>query len=133
MFDYALDRLQTRALASGQFETIITTARRGTGRFALQEQGPDREAAVPVVVRFADGQEVRDAIDGAAPSATVVFTAPAPAVSAAVDPDVMLVLDVHRDNNVRIPESRISKLGVRLALHWLAWLQNTLLSYNALV
>ena len=132
-FDYALDDLQTHAVRSGQFETTVSIARRGTGRFALRDEGADREAAMRVVVRFADGREVRDAIDGAAPSATRVFTAPAPAVRAAVDPDVMLVLDVDRANNAIVRESRLSKLGVRLALHWLAWLQNTLLSYNALV
>lgn len=133
VFDYALGDLQSRALASGQFETTITIARRGSGRFALQEEGDDREAALPVLVRFADGREIREAIDGAAASATLVFTAPTPAVRAAVDPDVMLVLDVDRENNASRDESRISKLGVRLALHWLAWLQNAMLSYTALV
>jgi hypothetical protein len=135
VFDYALDqmqRMQSRALPSGLFETTITVARRGTGRFALREDGGDGAAALPVGVRFADGREVRVAIDGAAPSTTLVFTAPAQAVSAAVDPDVMLVLDVDRENNAIIGNSRISKLGARLALHWLAWLQNAMLTYSAL-
>lgn len=132
VFDYALADLRTRVLPTGQVETTVTIARRGTGRFALERDGVDHETTLPVAVRFADGHEVREAIDGGAPSTTLVFTAPVPGVHAAVDPDVMLVLDVDRENNARTSESRLSKLGVRLALHWLAWLQNTMLSYSAL-
>ncbi|HJU41692.1 MAG TPA: hypothetical protein VJ691_02720 [Vicinamibacterales bacterium] len=131
VFDYALADLQTRVLPDGQFESTVSTTRTGSGRFSLEEEGAEPE--VPVVVRFADGREVRDAIDGAAPSATLIYTAPDAAVSAAVDPDVMLVLDIDRGNNARFLEPRFSKLSVRLAFHWLAWLQNAMLSYTALV
>ena len=60
---------------------------------------------MPVLVRFADGTEVRDYFDGAAPSSTLVYTAKSPAVSAAIDPDLMLLLDVNRANNAFVRDA----------------------------
>jgi hypothetical protein len=88
---------------------------------------------MPVVVRFADGSETRDFFDGAAPSATLVYSTKAPAIGAAVDPDLMLLLDVNRENNTIVRDAPASRLGVRLALHWMTWLQNAMLSYTALL
>ena len=121
-FDYALEGLSSHPSATGQIETSVRVIRRGA-----------RFASMPVRVRFADGREIRDAVDGASLTSTLTFTSSAPAVSAAVDPDVMLVLDDDRDNNAIVRDPVRSQLGVRLALHWLAWLQNTMLSYSALI
>ena len=54
-------------------------------------------------------------------------------MSAAIDPDVMLLLDVNRANNGIVHDARTAPLGVRLALNWMAWLQNAMLSYTALL
>ena len=121
-FDSAVDTIETRQAGNGLIESTITIARKGSGRFTL-----------PVLVRFADGSEVGDVFDGAAPSASLVYTAKAEAVSAFVDPDVTLLLDVNRENNAMVRNAPRSKLGVRLALHWLSWLQNAMLSYTALL
>jgi hypothetical protein len=51
---------------------------------------------------------------------------------ATVDPDTMLLLDDDRDNNTIVRDAPVSPLGIRLALHWMAWLQNAMLSYTAL-
>jgi len=45
---------------------------------------------------------------------------------------VILLLDADRANNAVVRDAKMSKLGIRLAMHWLAWLQNTMLSYAAL-
>ena len=63
----------------------------------------------------------------------LVYTAKSPVVQAAVDPEVMLLLDVNRANNTFATSSPIRPLGIRLALHWMSWLQHTMLAYTALV
>jgi len=45
----------------------------------------------------------------------------------------MLLLDVDRANNAIVHDTRTSPLGIRLALNWMAWLQNAMLSYTALL
>jgi hypothetical protein len=132
VFDYAIDDVQSRP-AGGQVESTITIARRGDARFAASSDEGDRDAAIPVRIRFADGREIRERIDGSAPLVTLQYTAPVAAIVANVDPDVMLVLDADRDNNSFVRDAAISKLGVRLAMNWLAWLQNAMLSYTALL
>jgi hypothetical protein len=84
-------------------------------------------------VRFADGTEVYDRFDAAAPSVTLTYAARTRAVSAIVDDEAMLLLDVNRDNNAIVRDAPTLQLGVRLALHWLGWLQNAMLSYTALL
>jgi hypothetical protein len=130
-FDYAVEAVQSRSVVPGQVESIITVVRRGTGRFAIAESAGD--PVLPVRAQFADGRQMRDRIDGAVQSATLTYTAPVAVVRATVDPDVMLVLDDDRDNHTVGQDTGRSKLGVRLALHWLAWLQNTMLTYTALL
>lgn len=132
VFDYAIESVESRDVG-GQIESTVTIARRGDARFALGDDEGDRDATIPVRVRFADSRELVDRIDGAAPSTALLYTAGAPVVSAAVDPGVMLVLDANRDNNEFVRDRRTMKLGVRLAMNWLAWLQNAMLSYTALL
>jgi hypothetical protein len=131
VFDYAIDGVQART-AGSQVESTISIVRKGNARFALSDDESERDATIPVRVRFADGREVRDMIDGAAPSVTLQYTAAVPVVGATVDPDMMLVLDTNRDNNTFVRDRATSMLGVRLAFHWLAWLQNAMLSYSTL-
>ena len=129
VFDYSLDGLESAPGATGLVETTVTINRRGSGRFTLG----NGEKTMPVLVRFADGTETRDYFDGAASSTTLVYSAKAPAVRASIDPDVMLLLDTNRENNAIVRDAPRSLLGVRLALHWMTWLQNTMLSYTALL
>lgn len=133
IFDYSLASLQSAPGSSGLIETTVNIARAGSGRFALGHEGGDRDRSMPVLVRFADGSEVRDYVDGAAPASTLVYSAKVAAVSATIDPDVMLLLDVNRENNAIVREAPMVPIGFRLALHWMAWLQNAMLSYTALL
>ena len=130
-FDYALATLASRPGAGDLFETTVTLVRPGTGRFILREERGD--PTLSVTVRFADGTEVYDRFDAAAPSVTLTYAARTRAVSAIVDDEAMLLLDVNRDNNAIVRDAPTLKLGVRLALHWLGWLQNAMLSYTALL
>lgn len=132
VFDYAIDDVRSSMSGDGSYETSLTLARHGTGVFEVGGDG-GRERSMPVLVRFADDTELRDWFDGAAPSSTIVYTAKFPVVQAAVDPEMMLLLDVNRANNTVTTSSPIRPLGIRLALHWMAWLQHRMLAYTALV
>lgn len=131
-FDYAIDEVRSAPAGKGLYESSVTLRRTGSGVFAVGGD-EDREPSMPVLLRFADGTELRDWFDGAVPSASLVYTAKSPVVYSAVDPDMVLLLDVNRSNNTFATQSRIRPLGVRLALHWMAWLQHTMLAYSALV
>lgn len=133
VFDYSLESLQSTSSGEGLVETTVTINRRGSGRFAIGDETGDRDRSIPLLVRFADGSEARDYFDGAAPTVSLIYSAKAAAVAATIDPDAMLLLDEDRDNNTIDRDAPVSRLGIRLALHWLAWLQNTMLSYTALV
>jgi hypothetical protein len=133
VFDYAIESLQSSPGAAGMVETTVTISRRGSGRFAIGDGTGDRDASMPLLIRFADGSEARDVFDGAAPSTTLVYSTKSAAVAATVDPDAMLLLDDDRENNAIVRDAPVSRLGIRLALHWMAWLQNAMLSYTALV
>lgn len=132
VFDYAIANVQSSAAGEGLREISLTLVRQGSGIFEVAGEG-DRERSVPVLVRFADGTELRDWFDGAVPSSTMVYTAKSPVVQVAVDPEIMLLLDVNRANNTFTTMSSTRPLGIRLALHWMSWLQHTMLAYTALV
>jgi hypothetical protein len=132
VFDYAIDDVQSSPSGDGWYETSLTLVRHGTGVFEVGGDS-DRERSMPVLVRFADGTQIRDWFDGAASSSTLVYTAKSPIVQAAVDPELMLLLDVNRANNTFSTASPIRPLGIRLALNWMSWLQHTMLAYTALV
>jgi len=133
MFDYSLDGLHSVDTSSGLVETTVTISRRGSGRFAIGDEKEGRDQSMPLLVRFADGSEVRDYFDGAAGTVSRVYSAKTAAIAAAVDPDRMLLLDDDRDNNTIVRDTSVSPLGIRLAFHWMAWLQSAMLSYTALV
>jgi hypothetical protein len=134
-FDYSLEHLDSHPGAAGLIETTLEIVNHGSGRFVIG--GNDHDAAVPLVVRFADGTMVRDDFDGGAASSatplTLIYSAKAAATSASIDPDAMLLLDTNRGNNSIVKDAPTSRLGIRLALHWLAWLQNAMLSYTAVL
>lgn len=132
VFDYAIDNVRSATAGNELVESSLSLLRAGTGIFAVGADG-DREQSMPILVRFEDHTEVRDWFDGAAPATTLIYTARTPVVYAAIDPEMMLLLDVNRPNNVFAAARPIRPLGVRLALHWLSWLQQAMLAYSALV
>jgi hypothetical protein len=132
VFDYAIANVHSVDARDGLVESSLSVLRPGSGVFAIGDD-TDREPSMPLLVRFADGTELRDWFDGRAPSTTLIYTAKTAVVSAAIDPELMLLLDVNRSNNTFTAESPVRPLGIRLALHWMSWLQQTMLAYSALV
>jgi hypothetical protein len=119
--EYALDDMLSRPGSAGFVETTLSVRR----------QSSDAFPAVPILVRFADGTEVHDSFDGTQPSQTLVYSAKAPALAAWIDPGLVLVVDRNRENNAIVRDRPVSRLGIRMALQWMAWLQNAMLSYTA--
>jgi hypothetical protein len=116
----------TRARDGEQYETMVTVRRYGDAFRHVDRLGH-------VVTRFADGTDVRERWDGAVDEEHFAYTSPTPAVSAAVDPDTVFLLDANRTNNALVLHVPFSSLAARHALNWMTWLQHLALTYTALV
>ena len=125
-FDYALGGLDSRPSASnGQFDVRVTIDRRGDAVFAQ---------TLPIETRFADGTTIRDQWDARQPRATIDYVSASPAIAAAIDPDLILILDEARSNNVITHLAQPwNRLALKLACDWAIWLQNAMLAYSAIV
>jgi hypothetical protein len=95
----------------------------------------DGEATFPVDVRvtFEDGTHVRERWDGVARWHVLRYLRPARAVSAEVDPDRILLLDVSYTNNSRTLAPRGRAAATKWSLVWLTWFQDLLLTYGFLL
>jgi hypothetical protein len=77
---------------------------------------------VEVLVKFDNGDEVREQWDGSELWKKFTYQKPAKLVSASVDPDKKVWLDVNMSNNSKTMESNM--LGVnKLAARWMFWMQ----------
>jgi hypothetical protein len=123
-FDYGISYLTSDDVPGdeGASHTIVVARRYGDGIFP-----------VDVRVRFADGQERRWSWDGRERWKRFDVTSTARAVSAEVDPDAVLVLDVNRTNNSASLEPEGSAAARKWSLTWLVWLQDHLLTYGFFV
>ncbi len=123
-FDYAVSALDSTANAN-RFDVRVTVERRGEAIF---------NRPLTLETRFADGTFMRERWDASQQRSSVEYSSPAPAVSAAIDPDVILLLDEARANNaLRLERLPASELAIRLACGWAIWLQNVMLAYSGLV
>jgi hypothetical protein len=123
VFDYAVDGVDNTA-SGDRFEVRVTIARRGDAVFA---------GALPVETWFADGASLRELWDGGQQRSSIEYVSRSPAVAAAIDPDVILVLDQQRANNVvRLAPQPWNRLAIRLACNWAIWLQQAMLTYSGI-
>ena len=124
VFDYAVASVDNRQQGN-QFGVRIAIERLGSGVFARP---------LPIETRFADGTSLRDWWDPRQAQSTIEYVSESAAVSAAIDPDVILVLDESRSNNVRSLSQRSwNRQALRLACNWAIWLQNAMLASTGLV
>jgi hypothetical protein len=122
-FDYALAALESRP-AGDQFGVRVTVESRGNGVFGRP---------LTLATRFADGTSRRDWWDPRQPAAVDYVSASA-AVEAAIDPDLILILDEQRSNNVmRLERQPWNRLALKLACDWAIWLQQAMLTYSGIV
>ena len=137
-FDYGIEALSSEPSAgdASRIRTSVTVRRYGDGLFAGTSEAraamPGGSRSLPVEVRFADGSRVRDGWDGRDVGGDFVYESRSRAVSASIDPDVVVLLDADRANNTRTLQPGWHEAGARLAFQWIVWLQDVMLSCTAL-
>lgn len=133
--DYAVVSLQTVSVSPAVWQTTVEVRRIGDATFAGTSLPRDVSSAraLRVVTRFADGSEVVEPIDGRDTDWRFEYSSKAKATFASVDPDAILLLDADRTNNARAIDSPVSATGMRLALNWIAWLQDAMLACTAVI
>jgi hypothetical protein len=120
-FDYGIDLVRSEPAGTG-FHTIVVARRYGDGIFP-----------VPVRVTFADGQRVVWNWDGRDLWQLFTVDRPSAAVTAEVDPDRILTLDLNRTNNAVSLKPATRAAARKWSLTWLVWLQDQLLTYGFFV
>lgn len=135
-FDYAVTGLASTRTGDGPlaYTTVVSVERRGDGVFSggtsSAQDGSLRSLELETV--FEDGSKATDWIDGRL-GGSVEYRSASPAISASVDPQVVLLLDHQRSNNVINLRPVADPIGRRLTWHWLVWLQDLALTYAAIV
>jgi hypothetical protein len=117
VFDYGVESL--RSAASGDMvRTSLIVRRYGEAVFP-----------VDIVVTFADGERVTERWDGRERWTLYTYDRLARAVSAEVDPERVLLLDVDFTNNSMTLAPRGREAATRWSLKWMVWLQDALLTW----
>jgi hypothetical protein len=137
VFDYAVDALRSEEVAAQGFfdaggQRVFKADTRTPGRYrttvVVRRLG---EAIFPVdvLVTFRNGEKVRERWDGQDRWRLYSYERGAAALSAEVDPDHVLLLDINRTNNSRTLEPQSGPAATKWALKWMGWLQDLLLTY----
>src|SRR5258705_2340031 len=121
----------------GGFDTTVVVARIGDGQFtgasAPRVGQYDSGRGIVVVVAFADGERGVETWDGRDAQKTFRYRSAARAVSAQVDPDRRVLLDVARINNSLTVTPRTGTAATRWSLRWMTWLEQVLLNCGVFV
>ena len=137
VFDYGVGHLESARTADRAFDTTVTVRRFGDAQFTGASATPvgPFESGRGLVLRviFEDGQQRTDYWDGRSLEKTFRYRSPARAVSAAIDPDHLLLLDLKHTNNSITLAPQAGVVASRWAIRWLPWLMHALLNAAALV
>jgi aminopeptidase N len=121
VFDYGVQDLKSTKDGS-QFRTTVIVRRYGEAIFPLD-----------VLVTFKDGEQVREHWDGRDRWKWYTYDRGSQAVSAEVDPQRVLLLDVNYTNNSKTLAPRGPEAATKWSLKWMVWLQDALLSWSFFV
>ena len=121
VFDYGVQNLES--LSDGdRFRTNLVVRRYGEAIFP-----------VDVLVTFANGERVTERWDGRDRWKAFVYDRPSKALSAEVDPNRVLLLDVNATNNSMTLQPQTAAATRKWSAKWLVWFQDCLLSWASLV
>ncbi len=125
-FDYAVQDFSSVTVRlkpdATSYRTTVVAQRLGEATFPVE-----------VVTTFRNGEKVTEQWDGKDRRATWVYDTAAQAVSVAVDPRRVLLLDVNYTNNSRALAPRGEEAGLKWALKWMMWMQDLMLTYGFFV
>jgi len=120
VFDYGVQDLRSRR-EGDQYRTALVVRRYGEAIFP-----------VDVLVIFAGGERVTEHWDGKDRWKAYTYDRPGKVVSAQVDPNRVLLLDVDYTNNSKTLEPRGAAASAKWSMAWMVWLQDCLLSWAVL-
>jgi hypothetical protein len=136
VFDYGVEAFASETAADGGIITTVTARRYGHGRFTGASGNRigafDNGRGITLRVAFADGRQRTDWWDGRDERRTFRYHSQTRAVSAVVDPDRVLLLDLNQTNNSWTLAPRHGAAATRWATIYLQWLEHFLLSYASL-
>ena len=121
-FDYGAQELVSTDAGKGRFRTTVVARRLGEATFP-----------VDVVTTFEDGSKKTERWDGIERRTIYVYEGGSRARSVQVDPLRVLLLDANYTNNSRTLRPRAAQASLKWSLTWMAWLEDTLLTYAFLV
>jgi hypothetical protein len=133
VFDYGVSSLASDVQSDGSYRTTVAVQRLGDGVFSgpgASEAGPfEHGRAIVVLTTFADGESARETWDGRSRGKTFEYRSQSPAVSAQVDPDRVLLLDLNRSNNgITLDRGAARTAATRWAARWMTWMEDALLT-----
>jgi aminopeptidase N len=120
-FDYGVQDLKSTA-DDHQYHTSVVARRYGEAVFPVE-----------VVVTFRNGERVTEHWDGADRWKLYAYDRASQALSAQVDPNRVLLLDVDYTNNSKTLEPKGGRAATKWSLSWAIWLEDCLLSWTALI
>ena len=122
VFDYGVQELKSERAEGDRFRTTVVVRRYGEALFP-----------VDVLVTFEGGEKITEHWNGRDRWKLYAYERPARAVTADVDPDRVLLLDVNSTNNSRTLTPRGAEASTKWSAKWMVWLQDLLLSYGFFV
>ena len=117
VFDYGVEAVSS-APSGGSFRSDVVVRRHGDGIFP-----------VTILVTLANGEQRRFPWDGGGRWHRVTVDHASPAVSAQVDPDQVLLLDINFTNNSFTTAPRSARAATKWAAAWMVWLQDQLMTW----
>jgi hypothetical protein len=141
VFDYAVADLRTEPVAArGYFDNEGRTAYKAEMKLAGKHRSTvvvrrlgEGVFPVDVLVTFKNGEKIRERWDGRDRWKLYAYERGAEVLSAQVDPERVLLLDVNYTNNSRTLEPAASAAATKWTLKWMVWLQDLLLNAAFLV
>jgi hypothetical protein len=137
VFDYAVSNIESAAQSDGRYRTTVVVRRVGDATFSGAGKSSsaafERGRGITVLTSFADRDSIRDSWDGRGREKRFEYLGPAPVVSAQLDPDRVLLLDLNQTNNSRTLAPVSGTAGTRWAGRWLLWMEDALLTYASLL
>jgi hypothetical protein len=117
VFDYGIQEF-TSTRDRDHYRTSVVVRRFGEALFP-----------VDVLVTFKNGEQVTEHWDGRDRWKLFTYERPSQALTAQVDPNRILLLDVNITNNSRTLEPRGATAATKWSMKWMIWLQDCLLSW----
>ncbi|HEX3644087.1 MAG TPA: M1 family metallopeptidase [Vicinamibacterales bacterium] len=120
VFDYGVQDIRSEH-DGDQYHAAVVARRYGEATFP-----------VDVLITFASGERVTEHWDGKDRWKLYAYDRQTPVVSAQVDPNRVLLLDVNYTNNSKTLAPQAATASTKWAATWIVWLQDCLLSWAAL-